>query len=115
MMPKKPVAHCGLVCPECPAYIAKRTSDDALRQRTARSWSGPGFEVAAQDVNCDGCLQTDGELFKHCAVCDVRACASSRGLGTCAECAEYSCDKLERLFGLIGQGARATLEDLRAG
>jgi hypothetical protein len=106
-------APCGLECSECPAYIAKRTDDNALRARTAEHWSGPGFEVAAQDVNCDGCQQTEGELFKHCQMCGVRSCASDKGYGTCAECAEFTCEKLEQLFGFIGSGAREALEQIR--
>ncbi|MCX6095264.1 MAG: DUF3795 domain-containing protein [Candidatus Bipolaricaulota bacterium] len=36
-------ACCGLVCTKCPAYIAKRTDDNALRAMTAKEWAGPDF------------------------------------------------------------------------
>lgn len=114
-MSEKLVAYCGLVCPECPAYIAKRTGDDALRARTAERWSGPGFSVSPQDVSCDGCAVPEGERFKHCETCEVRACAPSREITTCAECPDYACDKLEKLFALIGPEVREALDGLRGG
>ena len=114
-MSSKLMAHCGLVCTECPAYIAKRAGDDALRARTAERWSGPDFSVSPQDVSCDGCAVPEGERFKHCDACEVRRCAPPRGIATCAECPDYVCDKLKRLFALIGPEARETLDVLRGG
>ena len=111
-MSKTLMAYCGLSCRECPAYIAKRTDDKALRVKTANQWSGPGFSVSPEDVACDGCAAASG-WFKFCADCEVRTCAASRGIATCAECDEYSCEKLEKLFTIVGPEARATLDGLR--
>jgi len=113
-MPEKLTAYCGLVCTDCPAYIAKRTGDDALRAKTAERWSGPGFSVAAEEVNCDGCAAPEGVRFKHCKACEVRRCASSRGHETCAKCQDYVCDKLEGLIAMIGPEIRTALDALRA-
>jgi len=33
----KIIAFCGLACDECAAYIAKRTDDNELRARIAKS------------------------------------------------------------------------------
>jgi len=112
-MSERMVAYCGLACEECPAFVAKRTGDEALQQATAKRWSGPEFPVAPEEVYCDGCSVTDGDLFKHCSICAVRSCAELRGVGTCAECPDYGCDKLEKLFSIVGVEARATLERLR--
>ncbi len=30
------IAYCGIDCAVCPAYIAKKNNDDALRQKTAQ-------------------------------------------------------------------------------
>jgi len=108
------MAPCGLACDECPAYIAKRIGDDALRARTAKRWSEPGFQVYAEDVSCDGCSTAGGERFVHCATCEVRRCAMLRAIVTCAECSDYGCGKLERLLRRIGPSARTTLERLRS-
>ena len=113
-MSEKLTAYCGLACAECPAYVAKRTADDALRAKTAKAWSGPDFPVAAADVSCDGCTVPEGKRFKYCAACEVRDCASTRDLATCAECPEYGCDKLEKLIAMIGPEIRTTLDALRA-
>lgn len=111
----KLVAYCGLVCTECPAYIAERTDDDALRAKTAVRWSRSDFSVSPEEVSCDGCVVTEGTQFKHCELCEVRGCAASRGVATCAECPDYACARLERLSAIIGPGARETLDRLFAG
>jgi hypothetical protein len=114
-MSTKLTAYCGLVCTDWPAYIAKRTGDDALRAKTAERWSAPGFSVATEEVNCDGCTVPEGVRFKYCDACEVRQCASSRGVATCAECEDYACEKLERLIAMIGPEIRTALDTLRAG
>ena len=49
------ISYCGLVCNECPAYIATRDNDDHLRAKVAGKWSRQfGFDMKAEDVNCDG-------------------------------------------------------------
>jgi hypothetical protein len=113
-MTEKQMAYCGLVCTDCPAYIAKRTGDDALRVKTAEQWSAPDFAVSADEINCDGCTAEEGR-FVACEMCEVRACAVPRGFTTCAECADYACEKLEKLFAMIGPEARTNLDGLRAG
>jgi len=114
-MAEKLTAYCGLVCTECPAYIAKRTGDDALRAKTAKRWSAPGFSVTADEVNCDGCAIAGGERFKYCDACEVRRCASSRSVATCADCEDYACETLERLIAMIGPEIRTALDALRVG
>ena len=113
-MSEKLMAYCGLVCTECPAYIAKRTGDGALRAETARRWSRADFSVSPEEVSCDGCPVSGSELFKYCAACEVRSCATPRGITTCAECPDYACDKLEKLFEMVGSEAHETLDALRS-
>ncbi len=95
------VSFCGINCLECPAYVAKRTDDNELREKTARGWSRPDFFVAPEEINCDGCITTDQELFKHCNVCQVRICGSEKSVQNCAHCNDYSCEKLEGLWTLF--------------
>jgi hypothetical protein len=114
-MSERLMAYCGLVCTECPAYIAKRTGDSALRAKTAKRWSGPDFSVSPEEVSCDGCAESGRELFRYCEACEVRSCAAPRGITTCAECPDYACDKLEKLFEMIGSETRETLDALRSG
>jgi hypothetical protein len=36
---KEMIAFCGLVCSDCPTYIATQTNDDEKRAKVARQWS----------------------------------------------------------------------------
>lgn len=113
-MPKKMRAYCGLLCTECPAYVALRTNDDDLRTRTARRWSGPNYPVTPEEVDCDGCKSEGGKLFKNCTVCTVRQCSSKKGLETCANCDKYPCADLQQVFKMVGDDkTRIVLEEIR--
>lgn len=112
-MSEKLIAFCGLVCTECPAYLAKRTNDDEIRKRTVNEWSSDDFPLEIGEINCDGCI-SEGELFKHCTMCQVRACGSEKGVLNCAYCADYPCDKLEGLWGFLqAPEAREILDKIR--
>ena len=64
---KKTLAMCGLDCAVCPAFLAYRTNDQALRVKTAAEWSKAfKVELAPEAINCVGCLKTKGVLFDHC-------------------------------------------------
>jgi hypothetical protein len=107
------VSCCGLACADCPAYIATQNDDHVLREKTAKQWSAPGYEVPPKDVICDGC-KSGGNLFKHWSeTCDVRLCVNERGLKNCAFCDDYACEKLENVLGMMGETARKTLENIR--
>ncbi|MBU7015000.1 MAG: DUF3795 domain-containing protein [Theionarchaea archaeon] len=94
------VAFCGLVCNECPAFIAKRTDDNEMREKTAKAWSSPEWVVEADEINCDGCTG-EGEPFKHCTMCKVRQCGSEKGVINCAHCTDYPCGPLEELWNML--------------
>lgn len=108
------LAYCGLDCAECKAYTAKQTDDDELRVKTAKEWSTPDYPVSSEDINCDGCKSTTGVLFRWCGSCGVRACASERGVETCAHCDEYGCDTLENFLKMSGEELRKKLNGIRA-
>lgn len=89
------MAFCGLVCTECPAYLATMRDDDAERQRVADLWSKEfGGEFKASDINCDGCLSQGSRIFSYCSQCEIRSCGQERGVENCAHCEEYACEKL---------------------
>jgi len=113
MSEDKIVAFCGLVCNECPAFIAKRTNDDEVRKKAVDAWSSEDFPLKIGDINCDGCI--DGkELFKHCTMCDVRKCGLEKGVKNCAYCAEYSCKQLEELWNFLQSSkAKDMLNEIR--
>jgi len=108
------LAYCGLVCTDCNAYIARKNDDDGLRRKTAEEWSRPDYPVSAEEINCDGCKSETGELWKWCPNCEVRACASERGVETCAHCDEFGCDTLENFLKMSGEELRNKLNEIHA-
>ncbi len=101
---------CGLICTECPAYLAARTDDRELREKTARAWSKLfKVRIKPEDINCDGCAKQGEQLFGHCKVCEVRQCAGARGVLNCYVCLDYPCDKIGRLHQYLPE-AKKTLE-----
>jgi hypothetical protein len=49
----------------------------------------------------------------YCGECQVRACASARGVITCAHCDDYGCEKITA-FVNNAPDAKAKLEEIRA-
>jgi len=110
---KKMIAKCGLVCSECPAYIATQKNDDALRTETAKKWSEMfKADIKASDINCDGCQSESQRLFSYCQTCEIRKCAREKQVETCAACPDYSCAKLDAFLAQVPE-ARKVLEELR--
>jgi hypothetical protein len=106
------VSYCGLVCSECPAFVATQAGDEDLARKTAEQWSRDyGVTVRLEDVWCDGCT-TAGRKCGHCGECQMRACAIQRGVATCAACDEYACVMLRDFFAMV-PAAKATLDALR--
>jgi hypothetical protein len=110
------IAYCGLICTDCPAYIATQAGDRAELERVATLWreeyDAPGITV--ESILCDGCLDTDGRKCGHCGECEMRACAMALNLANCGHCDQYACEKLEGLLALVPD-ARAVLDGVRAG
>ena len=109
----KMIAYCGLVCSECPTFLATQANDDAKRKEVAELWSRLyGVPRKPQDMNCDGCLAEGGRLFGHCRTCEIRKCAREKKLANCAYCADYACKKLDPVFKSIPT-AKKTLDEIR--
>ena len=109
------IAYCGLVCTECPAYIATQANDRAALEQVADMWrkefDAPG--LTAESVICDGCLGTAGRKFGHCLECEIRACAMGREVVNCANCDDYGCETIVGFFGFVPE-AKITLDGIRA-
>ncbi|OQY24673.1 MAG: hypothetical protein B6I35_00910 [Anaerolineaceae bacterium 4572_32.2] len=110
----KIIAYCGLVCTDCPAYVATQSDDNAARERVAAQWREEfdAPNITAEMINCNGCLSETGPKFSHCAECEIRACSVERGVVNCAHCTEYACEKLEGFFG-FAPDARVVLDGVR--
>ena len=91
------IACCGLVCTDCPTFIATQSDDDEARMKTAAYYKKTyGFDFKPEEINCDGCLSTGGRLIGYCHTCEVRKCCMEKGLVNCSICKEQPCDKLTR-------------------
>ena len=109
----KMIAYCGLVCSECPAYIATQADDQRSLERVAAQWSKEfGHSFAPEDCLCDGCLATTDRLSSYCHECKIRACGNEKQVRNCAHCSDYACEKLEKFFGFAPE-AKASLETIR--
>jgi len=91
--------RCGLDCSKCEAYIATINADDEARVKIAVQWSKMyGGECTADDCICEGCT-ADGLLSTvHANNCEIRLCAVSKEVSTCARCEDYICEALEEFF-----------------
>ena len=107
------IAYCGLVCTDCPAYIATQAEDSLELERVAAQWRAQynAPQITAESILCDGCTR-EGRHAGHWFECDIRACAQSRGVANCAHCADYSCERLDGFFAMVPD-ARAVLDGIR--
>ena len=109
---EKMIGSCGLVCTECPAYIATLNNDDEKRKETAKMWGEMyNADIQSESINCKGCQQNE-LVFSHCNECKIRACAQGKDYKTCAECSDYTCEELEGLLKYAPE-ARDVLNNLR--
>jgi len=109
----KMIAYCGLVCTECPAYIATQANDRDALARVAAQWSKEyKASFVPEDCLCDGCLATTDRLFGYCHKCKIRACGARTQVTNCAHCGKYACEELEGFFKMAPE-AKTTLEKIR--
>jgi hypothetical protein len=106
------VGACGIVCSNCPAFQATQENDDTKRAKVAEEWSLEPYPIRPGDVNCDGCMIEGGRTMVFVADCIVRSCAAENGYETCAECADFGCEKLDMPW-KMSPDARKVLEELR--
>jgi hypothetical protein len=116
------IAYCGLNCVTCPIYLATREAD-LEKQRQMREQIAIaikkylGEEKRVEDItDCDGCKAQGGRLFSSCRKCQIRKCASEKGLENCAYCNEYACEKLSKFFDSEDKegGAKKRLDAIKA-
>ena len=105
---EKIIAICGVSCTECRAYKATQSGDRSALEGIASEWtSSIGRTFTADDVICDGCRVEGKRLSAYCSSCEIRLCAQSKGLPTCAHCDDCPCDKI------VAPVAREALRKLR--
>ena len=108
------IAYCGLICTNCPSFLATKNDDDIARKKTADMYAKLyGFNLKPEEINCDGCLTIGGRKTPYCQNCDIRSCCSKKGLKNCVHCNQHQqCGKIENLHKLSLE-AKTSFEELR--
>ncbi|PKN71822.1 MAG: hypothetical protein CVU50_09925 [Candidatus Cloacimonetes bacterium HGW-Cloacimonetes-3] len=107
------IAPCGIDCRVCDAYIATQNNDIELKQKLADDFKLKfGVDKPLSELDCDGC-GAQGKHIGFCAVCGIRVCAFAKGYATCAECAEFPCEKGSFIW-TNNSKSKALLEGLRS-
>lgn len=112
------IAYCGLDCDSCPIHLATLEKNKSRQRRMRVKIAAQCAEIYGMNLkpeninNCDGCRAETGRLFSGCWNCEIRVCASNRGLESCAYCSDYACDALKNLF-LHDPDARTRLVEIR--
>ena len=91
------LSRCGYRCDLCLAYRPNVEANPSNQQVLSDGWYKYfGFRIPAEQIICDGCTAENPRLIDK--ACPVRPCVIERGLGNCAGCTDYVCEKLsERL------------------
>ena len=106
------IAFCGLVCTNCPTYLATQADDDEARRKTVLFYEKKfGFKLKTEDINCDGCLSVGGKLIGYCHSCEIRKCAINKDVTHCVNCDEQPCEKLLK-FHEFSSDAKTAYESL---
>jgi hypothetical protein len=107
------LAFCGLDCAACPAFHAAERLTADERAAIAEKWNVDfGGTHTFEDIDCPGCTVAEGHHAPYCNACEIRQCAFEKAVGTCADCADYGCAKLEGFLATVPE-ARANLEARR--
>ena len=76
--------YCGLFCGACP--ILRATREGRVEEQAAE------WETTPEEITCHGCKSD--VVSGYCQGCEMKACATARGLEACAHCIEYPCDRV---------------------
>jgi hypothetical protein len=106
------IGYCGINCGGCPAYLATKEDNASKRAEVAKQWSSEEMSFTADDLVCDGCQGP--RVFKWAKECPPRTCGVEKGHNTCADCGEYSCEKLESAWKMMGENGDAAKENLES-
>ncbi len=95
----KCVGCCGLDCTKCPAYVALKNNDDALRIKTAAEWTVKYHHPFTKEmINCTGCASKEEPHCGYCGMCSLRACAQVKKIARCRACGEFETCKKVKAF-----------------
>jgi len=89
------ISYCGLLCNECPIFIATAENNEQAKERIAKEFSGERMQFTKEDMNCYGCFHEETKNNKMCGGCEIRICAEDKDVENCGCCSDYPCDHVE--------------------
>lgn len=87
------VSCCGIMCEECPVYIATERDDDTMRKFLAHEYSSDSQVFYPKDIVCHGCHTVSADHNKFGKSCCIRKCCKDKHVKICAECTAFPCEK----------------------
>ena len=92
------ISYCGLLCNECPVYIATAENNEEAQERIATEFSGERMQFTKEEMNCYGRSHEETKNSKMCSGCEIRICAESKEVKNCAYCKDFTCDKINQFI-----------------
>ena len=93
---EKIIAACGNDCSACPRYVKHPyEKTEAELRHTAELWMKIGYRdrvVSTEEISCTGCKPENWCRYH------VAKCCDEHGIGTCGECREYPCERIQECF-----------------
>jgi hypothetical protein len=89
------ISYCGLLCNECPIFIATVEKNELEKEKLAREYSTDSCQFSKEDMNCYGCFWEENKNSKMCGNCAIRICAEVKGVKNCGYCSEYPCSHID--------------------
>ena len=93
---EKIIAACGNDCSACPRYVKHPyEKTEAELRHTAELWMKIGYRdrvVSNEEISCTGCNPENWCRYH------VAKCCDEHGIGTCGECREYPCERIQECF-----------------
>lgn len=106
------ISYCGLLCNECPIYIATKNNDNEMKAKLAVDYSNEHCAFEEADMNCGGCFSIKNKDSKMCGDCKIRQCADTKNHEkNCAYCTEYPCQIIEE-YCPVGFESRVRLDNI---
>ncbi|MFH1138015.1 MAG: DUF3795 domain-containing protein [Pseudomonadota bacterium] len=106
------VAFCGLICSNCPTFLATRNDDEQARKDISALYAEKyDLHYKPEDINCDGCRSEGGKLIGFCRTCAIRDCGLARGVEYCGACPDQPCEALVK-FHNYSPAAKACFDRL---
>ncbi len=88
----KIITYCGYRCDICPAYFENLKNDQQKIDITQKWKKFFNIDLPVDLLPCSGCR---GSKLTIDPDCPVRPCAIQKKLCTCANCADYDCNKMK--------------------